>query len=1053
MPQEQTSQATLDPEAAIAFGKPKGVPSLEMKQASPPREPKLASGLDPEAAAAFGKPSSDSRLDPEAAAAFGSPKASKPEPKRPNTLGGFLTSSLIKTATGKGFSDIYDWAVDKFPSVKKSYLADLSQELARAGPEVLDAASSPAGLALIGAHIYAPTRGLAAGVDTVLSLAQGAKSIASGKAAYDDPNPANVAAFVKDLLYTYGIVKAGSKTGDKLPKLDDVHAKAIGAVDKLEELAPKKGDKKPVRLSKKQERDAIWGDITNPSSRSERLRQKIYRSHPLVANVASMVGVKMPTVLAVGQELVNRRNNLVNLEMHRAKRMVDELKRNTTLEERDVQKLGYVMQGDATADEVGLSDKAKAFLPKLDEWRKNELEMLTDSYEGKIGKQEADKYLMQRWKFKGDEEYRNKFNTLGRKIMNDPYMKERKIHGYKEGIEELGMEPAYRDVADIILERHRTAVQSIANQKMAKTLKDIGAIVNADQAKKAGVLHNWPQAVDSHALYRAAYSGKKTRTSEGPLGEINKVETIYRKDKPVFVNPDMKMAVDAIFADSRNSMMPAVIENLRSASKQDAVLFSQFHAYAMTDQAQSIALGHNRPGKAIASTFFVNKEYWKGMASGVWKVAGKETPYSPEVLTMAPELIEPWLKTGLDMSTSDQESRLALALKNVDIKGKGILGSALTKGAHALGAATEVSNTALFDYYVPGQMIGSAETIFTREIQKLGPNASPQQIDLLRRNISGHVNRAFGTESMERMLLHPKVRGGMAFLLFAPAWTLSNIRLLSTGYESETQKRLRNKWVRGAAATWFISTEIFNYALSSWYGGYDKNGKFHEPRNIKSGWFSWDNPGATLRLMGKEIPGITENMPNVYAGANPDGSQRYIRLSKGQREVFGWIQNPIQTFGGKLGLFAKQLFVQIGGVEPGSGYQVINKNATLKEQVVQRGAEAATLFSPFVADQLRKTIERTLIPEVTPESGTGSMLGGLPVSKGITLSRAAEAYKIAVEEKRPDLARQVLKVASINKIDPDRVVAAYKSEVTKRKKTARGPKVHYDTSGRVAPPR
>ena len=1025
---------------------------------------------DPDFGAAFaGKPKAEkpSKTPPPASGgftpdpAFGKAFSAQPAPtvpsERPHGLWGYATSSVAKDVFGTGASELYDKLSSNFPSLGKSYVGTLVRELGRGAPEVLDAATSPAGIALIGAHFFAPTAPIAMAADVGLGGMQVVRSIPSVINAIKDPqDPTKVAGAIKDLLYSYGLLKgpkALSEAGAPKKIAGEYSSReSTQALRELDRYKIKPKDTKKVREQKLEKRNEIWNKLANPESKGERVRLGLYRHAP---SLSAMAGVKRPTILEVGADLVDRRNNFINLETYRANRMLWKLRQEVPAGERDVERLGYVMQGDATPDEVGLSDKTKDLLPMLNEWREAERAMLSQAHGGKIHLQDADTYLAQRWKFQDNEEYRNKLAEYRRRIMKDPYLKERKIQGYKYGIEELGMEPAERDVANIIQERHRTAVTAIANSELAKSLHEIGAIVTGQQARKIGLM-SWPEAPDAPTLYRPAFAGRsrKTQAVDTPGGEqvFHTIDTIKMREGPVRVNPDVKMAVDAIFANPFSFPGFAPLEQMRAFGKMNAVMWSMFHNWAISEQAQAEMGGLGKVKEAGKAFFFANPEFYKGLRSGAWEVAGKTSSDQPKPMRMRPEVVEPWISAGARWGSTDAENAVISSMRKftspdfLGAPGKKVLEPTL----HALGHAGYVTNRALWDYYLPGMYVDSAEMIFTREMNNLGARATPEQVGDLRRDIAKHLNETFGTTGMDSMLLHPKVRQAMYFVFFAPAWTLSNIRILTSGFENETQARLRNRWVRGAAITWFLSSELMNYGLSSWYGGTDKNGKVHPPRS--PGWFSWDNPGDPLRVGSQYIDGLTDNSVNIYAGYNSDGSQRYVRFGKGFREPFSWLLAPIQTLGGKLSLFPlKWGITQITGVEPGSGYQVIDRNASPAEQAAQRTMETAKVFTPFIADTLAKQVERMILPELTPQPGT-SQFWSLPTVKGMTVMRAADAYTFAMDHGRRDVATAVLKAAQINNISAANVVREYKTRKTRRRKTAEGPTRRFDTSGRAAPP-
>jgi hypothetical protein len=273
-------------------------------------------------------------------------------------------------------------------------------------------------------------------------------------------------------------------------------------------------------------------------------------------------------------------------------------------------------------------------------------------------------------------------------------------------------------------------------------------------------------------------------------------------------------------------------------------------------------------------------------------------------------------------------------------------------------------------------------------------------------------------------------------------WTLSNLRVLAKGFETTTGAALTSRYVAGAALTYFLTSQLANYAVSDWYAKHQPTGGEYWDDETKQwkrgGHCTWQNPGDPVKMGGRYVPGVTDNVANIYFGQNPDGSQRYIRLGKAFREPFMWFMHPLETWGNKASMPVRQAWVQLSGVEPGSGYPVINTKLTPEQQKEQRVGEMAEMATPFVARDLLQRLERYVDPKIFRESGATSQLYGLPARKGASFYKSVEDLRDALEDGRQDMVQQVLRNASLNKISPQGVIRELRSRLRSETRTEVG---------------
>jgi hypothetical protein len=259
---------------------------------------------------------------------------------------------------------------------------------------------------------------------------------------------------------------------------------------------------------------------------------------------------------------------------------------------------------------------------------------------------------------------------------------------------------------------------------------------------------------------------------------------------------------------------------------------------------------------------------------------------------------------------------------------------------------------------------------------------------------------------------------------FAPMWMLSRIRTLTKGYESTTGAKLTNRYVGGAALTLFLTSQLANYALSSWYGDPKRypngGGEYWDDETQawkRGGHWTWQNPGDPVQIEGRYVPGVRSHSGDIYFGQNPDGSQRYIRQGKYATDAFLMLSHPRETLGSKLSLPLRQAITWWTGVEPGSSFQVVNPKLTEEQQGQQRLAALATAVTPFSAETMVQRLEHWMSPEVFREPGATSQFLGLPARRGASFNNSVQALRTALMTNRQDMADEVLRNAQINGID------------------------------------
>jgi hypothetical protein len=425
------------------------------------------------------------------------------------------------------------------------------------------------------------------------------------------------------------------------------------------------------------------------------------------------------------------------------------------------------------------------------------------------------------------------------------------------------------------------------------------------------------------------------------------------------------------------------------------------------------------------------------MKTRVWEAMSKADD-KPPVLQMKRSAMIEWLKAGLSVRSNDSEGALVRWLRERPAPFR------------HLGHLNYIFNRSLWDFYMQGGMLMSAETVFAKEMalmqRRLGRPLKPEEISSLRKAVADHINRVWGAENLETLLITPKMRQVLNWALFAPLWTLSNLRILTAGFENETAARLTLKYIPAAFVSWFTGTQLVNYATTWWFNAPDKHGR-------RGAHFTWDNPGAPMRIGNRYVEGLTENAINIFAGWNPDGTETYIRFGKGYREPFTWVLEPIETFAGKMSIPLRVFMTALTGSQPGTMFQAVQSRMPKEAIEMQRWSVFTELVSPFILQDLVDYGMRKLYPQYFREPTHRGQVLGLPTRKGLTVRRAAEEYEAAIDAGRIDAAQQVLAAAVLNGIHPYRVIREYRARQRERIKVYQGIPVKIDYKGQPEVPR
>lgn len=1012
-------------------------------------------------------------------------------------------------------------------SIRKSsagdYTARFMNAMYQTAPEAVDFMTSPFGIGLFAAHVVPQTRGLAAVVDFGMGVWGTKDALDAAKAFKDDQSPESAARLAASLAFAYMGTKAGQKTAEaharrvgldpiKEPKLDRDAILEAGD-DKIAMLregasgAEVTAAKKAKLADQIQEMDEV-ADRVDPPYRPwakpfeipreiavKKLSQLAY-SKPVVRDMASIVNIPKNDLLAVGADLVSDRAALMTTQKFDVQRMLDTIKAAVPEEELKIydelpdgsmvpsNKLAGVLQGTVTPEQAGLSQAGRDAIKVIQQRTRERDAMLTDLYGADYHLLDPDTYLTQIWDF-GDN--KSPSGRVAKTLMRDRFShNQRVIDDYAQGIDISNrrftedptaprMKPKYNNIVEILNAREQHAITAVANGRMARTLRDMGAMLTENEVQELGV--EWAPLKEAPSLYHATYSGTDAykaaaaERSNASRKQFMPTQTITYK--PVYVHPAIEQAVGAIFEKPFEGPFAHNLTAVTSFSKKNVLSFSLFHNGALSEVTHAVQFGGHglnaveraewlkAPGAAprksvtgklrqmATGTFFMNPEYLRGLRDTLYEINGKKPKDGgPVTVRLAHDQIRPWLDAGLDILTPDKvTSGFADKLRKVGLDGNPVTRFATLPFrlyAHTLHALDKP----LWEYYFPSQMLNAAETMMVSEMSRLGPNASPARVKYTRQKVAENVNNLYGAVAWEKLLVSPKTRQAMSWVMLAPAWRVSQLRVLTQNFEGTTASRLSGRYIASGALAWFFTAQAFNYALSAMYGNPDKNGE-------TGGHFTWDNPGPTIHVFGVDT-GVSSNVGNIAAGFGRDRRESYLQLNKAMRDTLGYLTLPHEELLSGLHPIWKTAYAFAYGRDIKSGYELVNPNYSTVEKSAQRLDILLGALSPYSADEWMRAVEHEAMPEVFSKSSNAgglipwvpsTIFPGVPTSAGMTYTEAGDAFTAAMTNGDTQAAAYILKMADLNHMSRASIVRKYAETIRSRARNAQGPATTYDRFG------
>ncbi len=555
---------------------------------------------------------------------------------------------------------------------------------------------------------------------------------------------------------------------------------------------------------------------------------------------------------------------------------------------------------------------------------------------------------------------------------HNPFTKKRKIPTLEAGIE-LGLKPKSLDIVKLLQAYDQYKIKTVFNNKFADALSTmIDAETGIRLVQRGDVApFDWV-TVDNPALNRAMFVGK---TKDG--GAIIKPVSVK-------VHPEIAAEVQAVFSTPIRLPVINTLETINAFTKKSMLSFSFFHHFALTESAFSSGIGKR------AIKMWNPYKVYKALKNKDYEIFNQ--------MPLARDSIQHGVKYGSlpDFMISRVKKgfeSIENATKNIPIVGK------TTKLARK---ANDLWDAALWDYYhntlklyAYENNVGAALKSARKKIKKkFKRDLTDVEINEIKDSIGSFVNDSFGGQQWELapFFRDAKARQMMHWLLLSPDWTVSVLKQAFAPIKGHRQAVAAGSIERRLAgsrlskrATLFWLKAAFYYNLIAQSANFYNTGKNE-----------WKDGKQVATFRGK-ARFTDENAPghklDIFAGFNPDGTERYIRMGKQFREVMEWSYEPERKLGAKLSPVLRAGIAQITKADPGSGFPTSYSDMPFYESLPER---TKSLFVSLLPFSFRGLVE---------EKSLQPFFFALPTSRGMTNAKTIRLFKQAIEE--GDMAREI----------------------------------------------
>lgn len=524
-----------------------------------------------------------------------------------------------------------------------------------------------------------------------------------------------------------------------------------------------------------------------------------------------------------------------------------------------------------------------------------------------------------------------------------------------------------------------------AKKRLLPTLKEAIALGLTPLSQDVSLLYrmygdiNWRVAANKQIaeLFKTAQNGDgKPIASTNIVPEWERfnhpaLAQIFETERGIWIDPDYVRIAKQAFDDplAMRGKIGKAFDLTNAAAKTGELLFSGFHAIALTESGQAVLARGKNPLRGL---FMVGKDAQR-LSNKRFILSFRAGKKFQEA---HPEVVMDFLRDGLELRTASADigaGILSRGLRRLEVKSRSIniIGKPTSYFVRGVRKTIDALNKGLWEQIHEGYKISSHYDIIGKELARLPDDAPAALRQKVRETVAGVINDAFGGQEWEsKFWLTPKGLQYARRAALAPDWTLSNIRIAG-----RTITEIKDPVVRRIAFTYWrnmiLSIGAATQAMNYW----------------STGNFTWDNEVG--HKMDIDYTPLRRKLNKLYAaiipGAefDPNNKQRhYIRIAKQAREIISWFDDPLKIAGSKASPLVREIFKQATGHQAGSGFQAewTREQQQFWETIPKRIKSMAELFTPF--------------------SLRGNQFAfSLPASKGMTPFKAISRFQQALDAK------------------------------------------------------
>lgn len=299
---------------------------------------------------------------------------------------------------------------------------------------------------------------------------------------------------------------------------------------------------------------------------------------------------------------------------------------------------------------------------------------------------------------------------------------------------------------------------------------------------------------------------------------------VDRNGEYMFVHPNLAPDLRLYFDTANPTIANRVLQNIVLISKRAALGLSGFHMMALAWSA--LATGQS-PVNVIKNLLPLGPRWY---SEGMKALVGKGEAHDTLMLLMRNGL-------GIGVIEELKGDTLINAMRNIAHKVDNTLanltyvkpiGRVVSTGIRGVARAQEIIDKHLWDHVNTGMKATTALTVFEKMVLQDAKIAEqtgrlPTNLNIIAQRAAQFTNDAFGNQNWEQMAMNvnnrmghrlaaalnkPSTRGYIRMLVFAPDWTLSNMRVMGkavTGFAPMGRKELaHSEYLKYAARSAFL---------------------------------------------------------------------------------------------------------------------------------------------------------------------------------------------------------------------------------------------------------